>query len=243
VITPFAWLIGSKFAGIGVLEPGRVEPAGRLQGADHAGNATRDAVERQIREQRVGKGDVEAVGNLAEVERDVVQKARALAVDAGARELEANAGVEQRVVALNAPVVPVVEKRHEMNRRGQAAAADLEHVVMGFEPLRAQELELPFPRFAPEAPRHRAVRSAIPSVRRHGMPRGGAELVLVRGPHRQQVVVEGQPSFDVAVEGQRPCSSTQTRRQMERIDDGACDTKMIVLPSSMNRFTVAMHRC
>ena len=30
-------------------------------------------------------------------------------------------------------------------------------------------------------------------------------------------------------------SSTQTRRQMDRTADGACDTKMIVLPSAMNR--------
>ena len=51
---------------IGVLEPGGVETARRLEHADDAGNAPCDRVERAAREQGIGDGDIECASLVAQ---------------------------------------------------------------------------------------------------------------------------------------------------------------------------------
>src|SRR6266851_1181243 len=54
---------------IGIFEPGRVEPSRRLQPADHARDAARHVVERQVSKTRACQREVEGAMDLAQVER------------------------------------------------------------------------------------------------------------------------------------------------------------------------------
>src|ERR1700687_2518756 len=89
---------------------------------------------------------------------------------------------------------------------GQAAATDVEDVITWLEPLRPEEFELPAPRLAPVTTRDRAVWRTIQllfvDATDRGLRHGSPGAVALCDPSRQQLVVERQSAFHVAVEHQ-----------------------------------------
>ena len=95
------------------------------------------------------KAIVERAGNRGQLERVGQKNHGIVALDARARQLDSNRIVDHRVCTVDTDKTPLPQERNQMDRGRQAAAAEIEDVVVRFQPLAAEELVLPVPDLGP----------------------------------------------------------------------------------------------
>src|SRR4051794_389337 len=155
-----------------VLVDRREEAAAGAQHLRHLEQAARDRVDRQVREDRLRDGVVEAQSEPLELEGPVHEQVRGLVLQPLARQLDLARAVEIVPPLVDSRVVAGLEVADEVNSRPQRPAPDIEDVVARLQPLLDEVVELQLAKLVPEG---------LAAAHRAAVPVGIPEAPVARG--------------------------------------------------------------